>query len=425
MNKILNSVLKNAQVTYETRTLTSREPPAQPEQSQIPWLSRKLYGSHLRASAACGFTEIASAGPYSAAGSAGKAQPRRGSPSSPRISRSLREGSTCQDTQPARTRACGGPTQGPAPARGEPSPRERRSPRARQESPAQQRRYLRPRPPPLPAAPNAPPVPGGGARAPPTCCGRRKGEEGSDSRASPAAGAALAGPRGVKPAPRPAPPRRHWPRGCRETFNGTCRAPGGTGPAAPPPPARGRNRPGPLCHRSRPVWKVTLSVSKALFRSGKVWWGLPRAISILNNRTSLSLRCCGAPALRASSCSPLDPLSQDSTVLVLRTPELGAVLRTGSHASREGESSLSTCWPWFFAYRTGLTFWVGSCPAFYPQQSLSPSPQLLSTASSPSPMSQKYLTMEDLSAFSGAGSDGEGAPRYPVWHILCCPENIN
>lgn len=117
------------------------------------------------------------------------------------------------------------PRTGPCPARGEPSPRERRKPRARQRSPAEQRRYLRPGR--LPRAPPAAAVTRRAqrrARAPPTCCGRREAE-GSGSRASPAAGAAPAGPRGVKPAPRPAPPRRHWPRGCRDTSNGTCRPP--------------------------------------------------------------------------------------------------------------------------------------------------------------------------------------------------------
>ncbi|KAK4810127.1 LOW QUALITY PROTEIN: hypothetical protein QYF61_009522, partial [Mycteria americana] len=57
----------------------------------------------------------------------------------------------------------------------------------------------------------------------------------------------------------------------------------------------------------------------------------------LNNPTSLSLSCPrrrGAPALASFSWPPLDPLQQLHALLVLRAPELDAVLQVRSHQSR-------------------------------------------------------------------------------------------
>ena len=88
--------------------------------------------------------------------------------------------------------------------------------------------------------------------------------------------------------------------------------------------------------------------------------------------------------------APLDLLQQLYALLVLRAPELDAGLQVRSHQSRAEQSRAeqsrgadsppSTCWPRFFwcspgyVWPSGLLAHIdGSCPAFHPSVSTSPS----------------------------------------------------
>lgn len=299
---------------------------------------------------------------------------------------------------------------GPAPARGQPGPGERRQPRARQErpgepSPAQQRRYLRPRPRRArryPPRPTPRPPRGGGARAPPTCCGRREEEraveEGRGSRASPAGSAARPGPAGLRPRrARPAPPplaarlpgdlQRHLPCSGR---------PGRHLPAGPAPPASNTApRAVTLCLDKRHALSFKSSLQQRR--------GFSRAISRLNSPSSLSISVlCPGPARPGAA-------------------RAGGSAPGGLSGEQRGSTPALTCWPRFFGYSPSQGWLMSS---FASTRTPKSSAAALTEFFSRSHVT-KMLPCGRLAAFSVAGSDAEGAPRYPVWHMLYWPENIN
>lgn len=261
MTNILNKALQNAPVPYGACTLSSREPPAQPQQHK-PLTQEKA--SRL-SPPSIGRLWLLGDGKRRALqrrGGAGKALPRPAALPRPRRSAGAWEKGAHVSTHDP-LGAC--PLPGPARTRGAPqAPGSAGEPRRAEPSPAQPRRYLRPRPRRArryPPRPTPRPRRGGGARAPPTCCGRREEEreeeraeeEGRGSRASPAGSAARPGPAGLRPRrARPAPPplaarlpgdlQRHLPRSGR--------------PGRAAPPARGprsaRLKPGPSGRRSLP-----------------------------------------------------------------------------------------------------------------------------------------------------------------------------
>lgn len=223
-------------------------------------------------------------------------------------------------------------------------------------------------------------------------------EEGRGSRASPAGSAARPGPAGLRPRrARPAPPplaarlpgdlQRHLPCSGR---------PGRHLPAGPAPPTSNTApRAVTLCLDKRHALSFKSSLQQRR--------GLPRAISRLNSPSSLSISVlCPGPA---------------------RPGAAGAAGSAPGGLSREqrGSTPALTCWPRFFGYSPAQGWLMSS---FASTRTPKSSAAALTEFFSRSHVT-KMLPCGRLAAFSVAGSDAEGAPRYPVWHMLYWPENIN